>query len=118
MKPSITLRHFMAGMWYLWAGSCAVVICQDSAQAAAPVVGLWRFNEGSGTNVTDSSGFGNNGTFGGENGNVPAWVAGQTGFGGALRFTNNGFDHAYVTIPGRASLQVGQTATNPWTMTA
>jgi hypothetical protein len=93
-------------------------ICCDSAQASAPVVGLWRFNEGSGTNILDSSGFGNNGTIGGENGNVPAWVAGQAGFGGALQFTNDGTDHAYVTIPGSASLQVGLTATNPWTMTA
>jgi hypothetical protein len=107
----------MAVTLFQWAISSVVVICQDSAQAAAPVVGLWRFNEGSGTNVTDSSGFGNNGTFGSENGNVPAWVASQAGFGGALRFTNDGFDHAYVTIPGSASLQVGQTATNPWTMT-
>lgn len=82
------------------------------------MVGLWRFNESSGTNVTDSSGFGNNGTFGEENGNVPARVAGQTGFGGALRFTNDGMNHAYVSIPGSASLQVGLTATNPWTMTA
>jgi hypothetical protein len=103
-------------LWVL--AACPLVVWRDSARAAAPVVGLWRFNEGSGTNVSDSSGFGNNGTFGGENGNVPAWVAGQSGFGGALRFTNDGFDHAYVTIPGSSSLQVGLMATNPWTITA
>ena len=91
---------------------------ENASRAAAPVVGLWRFNEGAGTNVTDSSGFNNGGTLTGENGNVPAWVAGQSGFGGALQFTNNGADHAYVIIPGAASLKVGQTATNPWSMTA
>ena len=69
------------------------------ASAAPSVVGLWRFNEGSGTNVTDSSGLGNNGMLAGENGNVPAWVTGQAGFGSALRFTNDGSDHAYVSIP-------------------
>jgi len=88
------------------------------ASAAVPVVGLWRFNEGTGTNISDSSGFNNNGTLAGENGNVPAWVASQSGFGGALRFTNNGLDHAYVNIPGSSSLQIGQTALKTWTITA
>ncbi len=97
---------------------CAFVTQVSVASASIPVVGLWRFNEGAGTNVTDSSGFNNNGFLAGENGNVPAWVAGQTGFGGALRFTNNGADHAYVSIPGSSSLQVGLTATNPWSITA
>ena len=82
------------------------------------LVGLWRFNEGSGTNAFDSSGLGNNGVLSGENGNVPAWATGQTGFGGALWFTNDGTDHAYVAIPSSGSLLIGQTATNPWTITA
>jgi hypothetical protein len=82
------------------------------------LVGLWRFNEGSGTNITDSSGFNNNGVLSGENGNVPAWVSGQAGFGSALRFTNDGINHAYADIPGSTSLQVGLTVTNPWTVTA
>ena len=54
----------------------------------------------------------------GENGNVPAWVAGQAGFGGALSFTNDGANHSYVSVPGNALLEIGQTATNPWTITA
>jgi hypothetical protein len=82
------------------------------------LVGLWRFNQTSGTNVWDSSGLGNHGYLAGENGNVPAWGNGQTGFGGALRFTNNTADHAYVVIPASGSLLIGQTATNPWTITA
>ncbi|HVU09026.1 MAG TPA: LamG-like jellyroll fold domain-containing protein [Verrucomicrobiae bacterium] len=85
--------------------------------AKASLVGLWRFNEGSGTNVFDSSGFGNNGFLIGENGNVPAWVAGQAGFGGALYLTNNGADHAGIVIPATDSLLIGETETNPWTIT-
>lgn len=95
---------------------CAGTLLPGSALGAAPVLGLWRFNEGSGTNALDSSGLNNNGTLVGENGNVPAWVAGQSGFGGALRFTNDGANHAYVNIPGASSLTIGQTATNAWTI--
>jgi Concanavalin A-like lectin/glucanases superfamily/Immunoglobulin domain len=84
----------------------------------ATLVGLWRFNETSGTNALDSSGLGNTGALEGENGNVPARVTGQAGFGGALRFTNNGTDHAFVAVPANGSLAIGQTATNPWTITA
>ncbi|HKW29434.1 MAG TPA: LamG-like jellyroll fold domain-containing protein [Verrucomicrobiae bacterium] len=100
--------------------ACATVLplpYVQEAKAAPSVVGLWRFNEGSGPTASDSSGLGNNGTLTGENGNVPAWVAGQSGFGGALSFTNNGNDHAYVNIPGASSLMVGQTATNAWSFT-
>jgi hypothetical protein len=94
----------------------ALLLVYDAAQTT--LVGLWRFNETNGTTVLDSSGLGNNGTMTGENGNVPARVAGQAGFGGALRFTNDGTDHAYVTIPDNDSLMIGQTATNAWTITA
>ncbi len=100
--------------------ACATVLplpYVQEAMAAPSVVGLWRFNEGSGTTASDSSGLGNAGTLTGENGNDPAWVAGQAGFGGALSFTNNGNDHAYVNIPGASSLMVGQTATNAWSFT-
>jgi hypothetical protein len=97
---------------------CAALLYEHAASAAPSVVGLWRFDEGNGTNVNDSSGLGNNGVLEGENGNVPAWVQGQAGFGSALMFTNDGADYAYVSIPGSASLLIGQTATNAWTMTA
>jgi hypothetical protein len=102
----------------LFALSCAALVYQGVAFAAVPVVGLWRFNEGAGTNITDSSGFNNNGFLAGESTNVPVWVTGQAGFGGALRFTNDGANHAYVAIPGSSSLQIGLTATDPWTITA
>jgi hypothetical protein len=99
--------------------ACGAIFLEIRTAVAGPsVVGLWRFDEGSGTNVADSSGLGHNGTITGENGNVPVWVGGQAGFGSALQFTDNGADHSYVTIPGAASLMIGQTATNPWSMTA
>ena len=82
------------------------------------LVGLWRFNETSGTNALDSSGLGNNGAIEGENGNVPGRVTSMAGFGGALRFTNNGTAHAFVAVPANGSLAIGQTATNPWTIMA
>jgi hypothetical protein len=97
---------------------CAAVLHEHAASAAPSVVGLWRFNEGAGTNVSDSSGLGNNGVLEGENGIVPTWVAGQAGFGSALMFTNNGTDYSYVSIPGAASLMIGQTESNAWTITA
>jgi len=96
----------------------SAAVLHEPRASAASVVGLWRFNEGAGTRAGDSSGLGNNATLMGENGNAPAWVAGQSGFGDALYFTNNGADHAYVNIPGAHSLMIGQTATNPWTITA
>lgn len=90
----------------------------SSLASTVTAVGLWRFNEGSGTNVSDSSGLGNNGTLQGDNGILPTWTNGQAGFGGALLFTNDGIDHSYVNIPASASLQIGQTASNAWTITA
>ncbi|HUD47495.1 MAG TPA: LamG-like jellyroll fold domain-containing protein [Candidatus Baltobacteraceae bacterium] len=100
------------------AACCAMLLLEHAASAAPSVVGLWRFNEVSGSNILDSSGLGNNGVLQSENGDVPVRVAGQTGFGTALLFTNDGTDHAYVSIPGAASLLIGQTATNTWTITA
>ena len=117
MKPALSFA--LPGYWLaaLLAG-CAILLAPTSTPAAPAVVGLWRFNEGSGTNAYDSSGLGNNGVLAGENGNVPVYVAGQPGFGSALLFTNDGTDHAYVSIPGASSLMIGQTATNTWTITA
>jgi len=93
-----------------------------TAPAGTSLVGLWRFNEASGNVATDSSGLHDDGTLVGENGNVPTRVPGQTGFGGALRFTNNcdlsdpnhTGDRAYVQIPGSPALKIGMTETNTW----
>lgn len=90
---------------------------EPEAKATPAVVGLWRFNEGSGTTVSDSSGLGNNGILASINGNLPTWTTGQAGFGSALSFTNYGTNYDYVSIPGASSLMIGQTATNAWTIT-
>jgi hypothetical protein len=99
--------------------ACAVThLLERPASAAPTVVGLWRFNEGSGTNAFDSSGLGNNGVLQADNGDLPTWVAGQPGFGDALEFNSDGTNHAYVSIVGAASLLIGQAATNAWSITA
>jgi len=64
---------------------CGLVLgAIPAGEAQADLVGWWRFDEGTGTVASDSSGKGNNGTF---NGN-PQWVAGH--FGGALEFDGSG----------------------------
>jgi hypothetical protein len=89
------------------------------------LVGLWRFNEASGNTALDSSSLHNEGILVGENGNVPARVPGQEGFGGALWITNNcdlndpnnTGDRAYVQIPGNTGLKLGQAASDAWSFT-
>ena len=61
-------------------------------------MGLWHFNENSGTTVGDESGNGNTGTFVG----APAWTA-DGRFGYALNF--NGTSD-YITIPDAPSLDI------------
>ncbi len=61
---------------------------------AKGLIGSWKFDEGKGITVDDSSGNNNNGTIHGA-----TWVKGQVG--GALEF--NGTDN-YVVIPGFAAL--------------
>jgi len=87
-----------------------------TAAAELVLLGLWRFNKADGDTAKDSSAFSHDGTMTGENGNLPARVAGQTGFGGALRFTNNGVDHAYVNAPASPDLKIGMTADDTWTL--
>jgi len=110
-NPSLSCGIFLVAALF-------VINAWPPSASAATVVGLWRFNEGSGTNISDSSGLGNNGTLLGTGGILPTWTTGMPGFGGALLFTNDGVDFSYVNIPGSASLQIGQTATDPWTITA
>jgi hypothetical protein len=53
--------------------------------ANAKLVGWWRFNEGSGSTCTDSSGNGHDGTILG----TPQWASGPEGFGTAVVFNPN-----------------------------
>jgi len=61
------------------------------------LVGLWHFDEGSGTTATDSSESGNTGTLI----NGPVWTTGKVG--GALSF--DGTDD-YVSVPDSDSLDI------------
>jgi hypothetical protein len=71
----------------------------EASETPSPsgLVGYWKFDEGSGTYATDSSGSGNTGTLT----NGPAWVDGK--FGKALSF--DGIDD-YVQVPQSNSLDV------------
>ena len=71
-----------------------------AAPSASPV-GYWRFDEGSGTTVSDSSGFGNTGTA--QNGMT--WGAGRIGKGGVFDGAN-----AQVRIADSPSLSISGTA--------
>ena len=76
------------------------------------LVGFWKFDEGSGTSVSDSSGNGNNGTVIGAN-----WTTGK--YGNALNFsptttTSPSASNTYVNVGNRSALN----PTNELTMTA
>jgi hypothetical protein len=88
------------------------------------LVGLWRFEEGAGTNVADSSGLTNNGvlvaaadSLGTPGTVLPQWVPSQSGFGTALQFQYDG-EYNFAYIPASASLKIGLTPNDTWTITA
>jgi hypothetical protein len=79
------------------------VILTSVAKAVDPdLVGWWRLDDGLGTNVTDSSGRGNHGSFQGD----PQWVAGK--IGQALQF--DGVDD-FVEVPHDETLTVDNEVT-------
>jgi hypothetical protein len=82
------------------------------------LIGLWRFDEGTGTNAYDSSGLTNNGVLTTDFGNVPTWVQSRTGFGTALQFVVDGMNRSYVDVPASDSLRFGMTANDTWTIAA
>jgi hypothetical protein len=55
----------------------ALLALSSAASAADGLIGWWQFDEGTGTTCKDSSGLGNDGTFGTEG--TPTWVAGIQG---------------------------------------
>ena len=57
-------------------GACGATCAQDvGASLGAGLLGLWRFDEGSGTTSVDSSGNGNTATLF----NGPSWATGYSG---------------------------------------
>src|SRR5206468_9777237 len=70
--------------------------------APSGLIAYWKFDEGSGTTVADSSGNGNTGTLV----NGPVWTAGQVG--NALFF--DGIDDN-ITVPDSASLDLSSSFT-------
>jgi len=84
---------------------------QDIVKRAVLALG---FEERAGTVAYDSSPKANNGTLLKSNGVLPAWVAGKSGFGGAIDFDGTG---AYVEVPDNASLTFGDgTSDEPFTV--
>jgi hypothetical protein len=63
------------------------------------LAGYWKFDEGAGTNATDASVNGNNGTLV----NAPTWTTGQ--IGGALSFADA--SNNYVQVPAAANINLG-----------
>lgn len=57
---------------------------------AITLVGQWDFNEGSGTQVADSSGYANHGTLSSGGTPLPSWVAGASGGAGDHALAFNG----------------------------
>lgn len=79
--------------------------------ARADLVAYWNFNEGTGTVANDFSTNNNDGTLQAIGGQVPAWIAGQTGTPGDFALN---FAQGVVMVPDSASLQV----TNQFTLAA
>src|SRR5512142_621291 len=55
----------------------ALLALSSTASAATGLIGWWKFDEGTGTTCKDSSGLGNDGSFGPEG--TPQWVEGIRG---------------------------------------
>jgi hypothetical protein len=89
-----------------------------SAPLPPSLVGLWRFDEGSGDQALDSSGLANHGVLATDGGSIPVRVQGQAGFGTALELQYDGVNHSYVDIPADDSLKFGMTANATWTICA
>ena len=85
---------------------------------APVVVGLWRFDEVSGAESLDSSGFINHGNLVGEFTNFPTRVASQNGFGRALKFeVLSAIGSSFLRVAADDSLKVGVDTTDRWSMT-
>ncbi len=81
-----------------------ILLALPVVQSHAALVGYWAFDEGHGTNITDSSGYGNDGTLSGAT--VQTWTKGRHGSG--LYF--DGTSPTEVFVPSTPSLQLSTAA--------
>ena len=79
----------------------AVLVLSIAGHSSADLAAYWTFDEGSGSNVFDTSGNNNNGTI-----NGATWGVGK--YGTALQF--HGQDN-YVEIPSSDSLEIDENVT-------
>lgn len=70
----------------------------------AYAVGVWRFNEGTGNTVTDSSNYGNNGTWNGSGNHWTTTTVSQLGMAGQFNGTD---DYVNMGNPNNGSLSFG-----------
>jgi hypothetical protein len=78
-----------------------VVVALMAAPSFGQLAGYWNFDEGTGTTVADSSGKGNPGVLQKNGGDLPVWITGHNGTGGALRFnttTTSNADSDWVFV--------------------
>lgn len=86
--------------WIMSLALCAGITLAGASSVRATLVAQYLMNEGSGTTVSDSSGFGNNGAFAGSG---LTWVSGPTAaYGTGIHFNGNG----YITVPDSPSLDI------------
>lgn len=78
--------------------NCQAGSCSDSGKVVG-IAGYWKFDEGQGTTVYDSSGNGNNGVL-----YNAQWVTGK--YGNATNFTSTSKSKSNVTIPFSSSLNI------------
>jgi hypothetical protein len=77
-----------------------------ASQGLSQLGGWWRFDEGTGAMIADSSGNGNDGMLAGSP--APSWTAGK--FGDALDFTGGG----WVQVPQNATLESQTISAEAW----
>lgn len=88
----------------------ALVAAPLPGRAAADIVADWHFNESGGATAVDSSGYGNNGTFGPAGSSLDPERIGDGKLGGALRF--DGSDH--VVVEHSSSLEPANITVEAW----
>jgi len=86
-----------------WLAAAAIAVTVPGPPALAELVAYWAFDEGGGTNIADTSGWGNGGML--VNPKASTWTNGVTG--SALYFDGvTGSGSTYISIPDAPSLRI------------